>query len=215
MTPMVIGIAAFFSVFVSLSCGNGVGNVRDTPVFTTYVAQAFNEGESPSIPFKGLEFFVFTSEKGDYTFEIPKKWASPKYPHDPSIEEIFVGRLDKTRHLIVFVTVGHYHQIGNTASLDSLIAQLQRERVGRIVDIEPFLIDHHPARLLRVHEQVFVFTETQGEIVEVAICERVALIEHAGEIYILHYAASPQLYEEYMPVFEHLMKSFHFTSGKS
>ena len=81
-------------------------------------------------------------------------------------------------------------------------------------------MNQHSAYLLRVHEQVSVSIENQEianpphvTVVQLILCERIALIENAGEIYVLQYVSSPELYEENLPVFEHLLTSFHFTSG--
>jgi len=215
MMPVVISIAACLFLFGSPSWGNGGEGARGDPVLTNYVIQALNEGKSMAKDFKDLEFLVFTSSKGDYRFEVPKAWASPTSPHDPTFEAIFVGPIAKAHHLGVFLTVGHYPQDGQVVSLDGVFAQFQREMGKKIISTETLLIDQHAAHLLRIHEQVSVPLRTYEKVAQFIIWERIALIEKAGEIYVLHYISSPELYEENLPVFEHLLTSFHFTSGNS
>lgn len=215
MVRVVMSVAAFLFLFASPSWGNGGGGARGDSVLTNSVIQVLNEGKSMAKDFKHLEFWVFTSRKGDYSFEVPKAWASPTSPHAPTFEAIFVGPIDKAHHLGVLITVGLYPQDGQVATLDDVLAQLRGVKGKQIISTGTLLIDQHAALLLRIHEQVFVPMRAHEKGAQFIICQRVALIEKEGEIYVLQYVSSPELYEENLPVFEHLMTSFHFTSGNS
>jgi len=210
-----MGATTFLLLFGSLSWGHEDEGVRGDPVLTPCETQALNEGKSRVKHFNAPDFAVFTSGKGDYKYEVPEKWTSPKDLHDPAFEAIFVGPSDKIHHQSVFITVGRYPQSGKVASLNSVLSQLKREHGKQILETQPLLIDRHPARILRIEERLPISMGMQQKMVQLALCEQVALIEYEGEVYVLEYVSSPQLYEEYLPIFEHMVNSFHFASGKT
>ncbi len=48
------------------------------------------------------------------------------------------------------------------------------------------------------------------EIVTLALSERLVLLPKGPDLYVLEYVSSPALHQEYLPVFERLVASFHF-----
>lgn len=183
--------------------------VHSDPIFATAGRQgsatARNHIQGPD----AIQFTVFTSPAGDYSFEAPAAWASPLDPRDPTREAFFVRPVDQTRHTVVFLTVSRYPHRGTTASLESLIGQLQLDPQKHVLSTESLVIDQHPARLVRIHELAAVPMWTP-EIVRLDLRECILLIENGSEIYVLEYVASPEMYGEYWPIFDHLVTSFHF-----
>ncbi len=218
LIQMAMGVAIFWFVFGSLSWGHGEGSAHGDPVLTNCGncgTQPLKEGKKIAKPSNDLEFSLFTSGKGDYRYEVPKKWTNPQTLHDPDFEAIFVGPIDMIHHQSVFITVGRYPHGRQVASLNSVLSQLQEEHGKRILETQTLLIDGQPARILRIQEQVPIPMGIQQKVGQVAICEHLALIESGGEVYALEYVSSSKLFEKYRPVFEHMVNSFHFTSGKT
>lgn len=160
-----------------------------------------------------VQFTVFTSPAGDYSFEAPAAWASPLDPRDPTREAFFVGPIDETRHTVVFLMVSRYPHRETTASLESLIEQLQLDPQKHVLSTESLVIDRHPARLVRIHQLADVPMWTL-DIVHLDLQETAVFVENGSDIYVLEYVASPEVYGEYWPIMNRLMTSFHIQHQK-
>jgi len=215
MMRVVMSVVTFLLFWGSPSWSNGGGGTHGDPVLTNCATQALQEGKNMAQANQDLEFSLFTSGKGDYRYEVPKKWTNPQTLRDPDFEAIFVGPTDMIHHQSVFITVGRYPHGRQVASLNSVLTQFQGEHGKQIIESQTLLIDGQPALIMRVQERVPIPMGIQQKVGQVAICEYVALIERGGEVYALEYVSSTKLYEEYLPVFEHMVNSFHFTSGKT
>lgn len=215
LMQMAVSVATFWFVFVSPSWGHGEEGAHGDPVLTNCGTQPLKEGKKKAKPTNNLEFSIFTSDQGDYRYEVPKKWTNPQTLHDPDFEAIFVGPTDMIHHQSVFITVGRYPHGQQVASLNNVLTQLQEEHGKQIIETRHLFIDGQPARILKVQDQVPIPMGIQQKVGQVAICEHVALIEREGEVYALEYVSSSKLFEKYLPVFEHMVNSFHFTSGKT
>ena len=203
---IVIGVAVVSTAAVGLA---GEKQARGDPALTGSATPVPDVAKSPAQDAGNLQFTIFTSRGGTFSFEVPSTWTTSPATHDPMREAFFVGPTDQARHLAVFLTVSRYPTGTTSASPEDLIAQLKLDRNERVVISEPLLIDNRPARLLTFRGYAAVPGWTT-EPVDLALCESVALIADGGDIYLLEYVSSPELYSEYLLIFDRLVRSFHF-----
>ncbi len=202
----VISASVVLAAAVALA---GRNQVQSNPELTAFGMRTSDGAQGLGLGAAALQYTVFTSETGDYSFEAPSSWAHPLKPRDPTREAFFVGPVDRTRHTGVFLTVSRYPRGGTSASIEVLIAQLLLDRTKQIVSNEALVIDQRPARLLTIQEHAAVPGWSPG-IVHLALSESLLIIEDEQEIYMLEYVSSPELHREYLPVFDRLVTSFRF-----
>lgn len=196
----VIGVVVMLAAAIPLAVGN---RARGDPVLSASGTQAAEGAKGLAQDAGALKFTVFTSPAGDYSFEAPAAWRSALDPHDATREAFFVGPVDKTRHLVVFLAVSRYPRSGKTPSIERMIAQQRLEEVEQILSDETLLVGRRPARFVTVHEPA-------SGMLDVGLRESFVLVENGPNIYVLEYVASPEVYAEYRPIFDRLVTSFHF-----
>lgn len=197
----VIGVVAVLAVAILRAGGN---RARGDPVLTTSGTQASEGAKALTQDAGALQFTTFTAPSGDYRFEAPGAWRNPLDPKDLTREAFFVGPVDQARHIVVFLSVSRYPRGGKTASIESMIAQLQLERGKQILSDETLLVGQRPARFVTFHEPA-------AGIRDFDLMESFVLVENGPNIYVLEYVSSPEVYAEYLPVFDRLVTSFHIT----
>jgi hypothetical protein len=181
-----------------------VGNrARGDPVPTTSGTQASDGAKALAQDAGALQFSVFTSPAGDYSFEAPGAWRKPLDPKDVAREAFFVGPVDQARHIIVFLTVSRYPRGGKTASIESMIAQMRLDKGIQTLADETLLVGRHPARSVTIHEPA-------AGMLDVDLRESFVLVESGPNIFVLQYVSSPEVYAEHRPIFDRLVTSFHF-----
>jgi len=199
-------VAAVLTAAVALAGGI---QMQSNPELTAFEMRTSDRTTGLGRGAAALQYTVFTSKTGDVSFEGPKDWVFPLNPRDATREAFFVGLINQTRRTVVFLAVSRYPRVGASASVEGLIAQLNLDRNKQLVTNEAILVDQRSARLLAIEERAAVPLGNQ-EIVTLALSERLVLIPNGRDLFVLEYVSSPALHQEYLPVFERLVTSFHF-----
>lgn len=196
----VIGVVVMLAAAIPLAVGN---RARGDPILSASWTQAAEGAKDFAQDAGSLQFTVFTSPAGDYSFEAPAAWRSALDPHDATREAFFVGPVDQARRIIVFLTVSRYPRGGKTASIESMIAQMRLDKGIQTLADETLLVGRHPARSVTIHEPA-------AGMLDVDLRESFVLVESGPNIFVLQYVSSPEVYAEYRPIFDRLVTSFHF-----
>lgn len=203
-----IGLAAAMAGAATLAGGN---RTRGDPVLAAPTAQISDQGHALAESPRTLQFSVFISPRGDYRFEAPAAWVTPLDPRDLKLEAFFVGPVDQVHQTVVMMAVCRYPRVAQTASMESVIAQLQLDRNKHLLGTETVVVDQRPGRLVRIHEVASVLARSL-EVFSIDLRESIVIVENGPEILALEYAASPDVYGEYWPIFDRLVTSFRFVS---
>jgi hypothetical protein len=169
--------------------------------------QNLSDQKKPSKDKETLQFRVVTSQEGNFTFEAPVGWEQPTNIFVQAQEVLLVGPIDKNHHTTVFLNVSRNPKGVKNYSLEEVVKQLSHGKERVIVKDEFLFLDQHPARRLILQETSSV--QEGGEVVSLQLRAIVVLISEGKDMYVLEYVSSPELYESYLAVFEHVIQSFH------
>ncbi len=207
MTITEISLMAVLSTTLVFAEGNQTGGDTES----TTPNRAMTNTTTPAQHGTTFPFKHFVSPDGGYTFEGPEAWEQPLDSLDPTRLASFVGPINRVQATVVFLIVRRYTQDGVIMSIENEIAQLHHDRTRRFITDRIIHIGQHPARVMTVQEQATVLLQTL-EIVEFNLTESYVLIQESNSTYVLEYAASPDLFEVYWPIFDRLVMSFHTQS---
>lgn len=170
------------------------------------VAQGAGQAAEP------MPLTITTSPRGDYRFLAPTAWNYPVDPRDQALEAFFVGPVDPVRRTVVMMSVSRYSSSARTHSLEQMISQLEGDKTKHILVTEPILVDRHPARLVRIHKVTSMLSKGL-EVQSPDLRESFVIVENGPDMLVLGYDASPEVYEEYWPIFDRLVTSFQFVAA--
>jgi len=186
----------------------GENESRGESLVTVSKDQNLSDQKRSSTDGETLEFRVVTSQDGNFTFEAPAGWEPPTNIHVPTQEVLLVGPIDKNHHTSVYFKVIRNPEGITNHSLEDIVKQLSHGEERVIVKDEPLFLDQHPARRFTLKEASPVRVES-NEISSFQLREVVVLLPEGKDMYVLEYISSPELYESYLAVFEHVIQSFH------
>ena len=155
---------------------------------------------------------ITTSPRGDYRFLAPTAWNYPADPLDRTLEAFFVGPVDPVRRTVVMMSVSRYPPSARAHAMEQMISQLEGDKTQHILGAEPILVDRRPARLVRTHEVTSMLSKgIEGQSLDHRVS--FVIVENGPDILVLGYDASPEVYEEYWPIFDRLVTSFQFVGA--
>ena len=208
---LVIGVLGFAAVLASAAASLAGNQAPGNPMLLDSPAEATAQGHAEAAGVVALQVTVVTSPRGDYRFEAPATWANLLDPRDETLEAFLVGPVDQRRHTIVMMMVSRYPQGEQAASMENLLAQLQGDKGKHILGTETIAVDRRPGRLVRIHEVTSLLSKGL-EVLSLDLRESIVLVENGPDILVIEYAASPDLYGEYWPIFDRLVTNFQFVS---
>ncbi len=207
---LILGMMSVAILSVGATTWVGGNSARGDPVFSAVTVQGHGyvvqDGGPPA---ELLPLTMTTSPQGDYRFLAPAAWSHPRDPRDRKLEAFFVGPVDPTRETVVMMSVSRYPRTAQAISIEQIIAQLEHDKTKHVLGAEPMLVDRHPAHLIRIHEVTSLLSKAL-EVVSLDLRESVVIVEKGPDLLVIEYAASPELYGEYWPIFDRLVSSFQF-----
>ena len=206
---LVVGVLGFSAVLASAAASVAGSWAPGNSVLLTSPVEGAAQGHADAAGVEALQMMAVTSPRGDYRFEVPATWAHPLDPRDATLEGFFVGPVDQTRHTVVMMMVSRYSQREHTASMENLLAQLQGDKGKHILGTEAIAVDRRPARLVRIHEVASLLSKGL-EVLSLDLRESIVMIENGPDLLVIEYAASPDRYGEYWPVFDRFITNFQF-----
>jgi len=186
----------------------GENESRGETLVTVSKDQNLSDQKRSSTDGETLQFRVVTSQEGNFTFEAPAGWEQPTNISVQTQEVLLMGPIDKNHHTTVFLKVSRNPQGIKDHSLEDVVKQLSHGKERVIIKDEPLFLDQHPARRFTLKETSPVRMES-NEIGSLQLREVVVLLPEEKDMYVLEYVSSPDLYETYLAVFEHVIQSFH------
>lgn len=211
-TELILVLGMISAAILSAGATTWVGgsSTRGDPVFSAVTVQGHGyvvqESGQPAEP---VPLTMTTSPQGDYRFLAPAAWSHPRDPGDRALEAFFVGPVDQVNQTVVMMTVCRYPRVAQTASTEAMIAQLQLDRNKHLLGTEAVVVDQRPARLVRVHEVTSLLSKGL-EVLSMDLRESIVIVENGPDLLVIEYAASPEVYGEYWPIFDRLVSSFQF-----
>ena len=209
---LVVGVVGVAAVLAGAALSVVGSRARGDPVFLASPVKAAEQGQADVAGVEGLPMRTVTSPRGDYRFEAPATWANPLDSRDVTLEGFFVGPVDQTRHTMVMMMVSRYSRGEQAATIESLLAQLQRDKGKHILGTETIVVDHRPARLVRIHEVTSMLSKGL-ESLSLDLRETIVMVENGPDLLVIEYVASPDVYGEYWPIFNRLVTNFQFVSA--
>lgn len=208
---LVIGVLGIALVLADVAAAIADSRAPGSPVLLVSPVEAAEQSQGDAVGVGVLQMAAATSPRGDYRFEAPASWLRPLDPSDVTLEAFLVGPVDQARHTVVMMMVSRYSRGERTASMENLLAQLQGDKGKHILGTETIAVDRRPARLVRIHEVTSLLSK-RLEVLSLDLRESIVLVENGPDLLVIEYAASPDLYGEYWPIFDRLVTNFQFVS---
>ncbi len=211
-TELILVLGMMSVAFLSVGATTWVDghSTRGDPAFSAVTVQGHGyvvqESGQPAEP---MPLTMTTSPQGDYHFLAPAAWSHPRDPRDRALEAFFVGPVDPARRTVVMMSVSRYPRTAQAISVEHIIAQLEHDKTKHVLGAEPILVDRRPARLVRIHEATSMLSKAL-EVLSLDLRESVVIVENGPDLLVIEYAASPDVYGEYWPIFDRLVSSFQF-----
>lgn len=206
---LVVGVLGIALVLADVAASVADSRAPGSPVLLVSPVEAAEQGQGDAVGVGILQMTAATSPRGDYRFEAPVSWSRPLDSSDVTLEAFLVGPVDQTRHTVVVMMVSRYSQREHTASMENLLAQLQRDKGKHILGTEAIAVDRRPARLVRIHEVASLLSKGL-EVLSLDLRESIVMIENGPDLLVIEYAASPDQYGEYWPVFDRFITNSQF-----
>lgn len=208
---LVIGVLGIALVLADVAASVAGSRAPGSPVLLVSPVEAAEQGQGDADGVEVLQMTSATSPKGDYRFKAPTSWIRPLDPSDVTLEAFLVGPVDQARHTVVMMMVSRYSRGERTASMKNLLAQLQGDKGKHILGTETIAVDRRPARLVRIHEVTSLLSKGL-EVLSLDLRESIVMVENGPDLLVIEYAASPDVYGEYWPIFDRLVTNFQFVS---
>ena len=207
----VVGVIGLAMVSAGATMRSGASSARGDPVVLVASEQGSGHVDVADPPSDMAPLTMTISPRGDYRFLAPAAWSRPADPRDRALEAFFVGPVDPARRTFVMISVSRYSRAAQALSVEGLIAQLEQDKAKHILRAEPMLVDRQPARLIRIHEVASMLSNAL-EVLSLDLRECLVIVENGPDLFVMEYAASPEMYGEYEPLFDRLVSSFRFVA---